>query len=90
MIRNWSPEEKETYRFFLEKLAETEPKALQKIGYLIYTGDSIYRQDWPRRRDIFEKYYALTGDASAMNTLGYIYYYSRCNNGAGEYEKNVS
>ena len=29
----------------------------------------------------------MTGDASAANTLGYIFYYGRCNNGVPEYEE---
>ena len=79
--------QKDKYRKCMDMLCEVMPQALQKKGYMIYSGNAIYDQNWPLCRDIFEEYYKKTADASAMNTLGYIYYYGRCNGGVGEYEK---
>lgn len=64
-----------------------DPKAIQRRGYCYYCGTKIYPNDWYKARDAFLDYYQMTGDASAANTLGYIYYYGRCNGGVPEYEK---
>lgn len=64
-----------------------DPKAIQRRGYCYYCGTKIYPNDWIKARDAFLEYYQLTGDASAANTLGYIYYYGRCNGGVPEYEE---
>lgn len=81
-------ETKQLYKTVLEKLCDKDdPKAIQKRGYCYYTGNSVYPNDWYKARDSFIKYYEMTGDASAANTLGYIYYYGRCNEGVPEYEE---
>lgn len=85
-----SVEEQLLFKHSLDTLSEMEEpntEALQKKGYCIYCGTKIYPQNWPQARDIFLKYYGLTGDASAANTLGYIFYYGRCNGGIPEYDK---
>lgn len=64
-----------------------DPKSIQRRGYCYYCGTKIYPNDWVKARDAFIDYYQLTGDASAANTLGYIYYYGRCNGGVPEYEE---
>ncbi len=64
-----------------------DPKAIQRRGYCYYCGTKIYPNDWIKARDSFIEYYNMTGDASAANTLGYIYYYGRCNGGVPEYEQ---
>ena len=64
-----------------------DPKAIQRRGYCYYCGTKIYPNDWYKARDAFIDYYQMTGDASAANTLGYIYYYGRCNGGVPEYEE---
>ena len=61
--------------------------SIQKRGYCYYCGTKVYPNDWQKARDAFEEYYHMTGDASAANTLGYIYYYGRCNGGVPEYDK---
>ena len=66
---------------------EKDPKALQRRGYCYYCGTDIYPNDWYKAREAFIEYYQLTGDASAANTLGYIYYYGRCNGGVPQYEE---
>ena len=52
-----------------------------------YCGTKVYPNDWMKARDAFIDYYQLTGDASAANTLGYTFYYGRCNGGVPEYEE---
>ena len=64
-----------------------DPKSIQRRGYCYYSGTKVYPNDWIKARDAFIDYYHLTGDASAANTLGYIYYYGRCNGGEPEYEE---
>ena len=64
-----------------------DPKSIQRRGYCYYCGTKIYPNDWIKARDAFIDYYQMTGDASAANTLGYIYYYGRCNGGVPEYEQ---
>lgn len=64
-----------------------DPKAIQRRGYCYYCGTKIYPNDWIKARDAFLEYYQMTGDASAANTLGYIFYYGRCNGGVPEYEE---
>ncbi|MBP3804395.1 MAG: sel1 repeat family protein [Oribacterium sp.] len=64
-----------------------DPRAIQCRGYCYYCGTKIYPNDWFKAREAFEEYYQMTGDASAANTLGYIYYYGRCTGGVPEYDK---
>ncbi len=64
-----------------------EARAIQKRGYCYYCGTKIYPNNWFHARDAFIEYYNMTGDASAANTLGYIYYYGRCNHGVPEYDQ---
>ncbi|MCR5303406.1 MAG: sel1 repeat family protein [Lachnospiraceae bacterium] len=84
-------EPEETQQFFktcLDRLCEKKnPRAIQKRGYCYYVGTKVYPNDWVKARDAFIEYYEMTGDASAANTLGYIYYYGRCNGGEPEYDK---
>lgn len=61
--------------------------AIQKRGYCYYGGTKIYPTDWIKARDSFIKHYSMTGDPNSANTLGYIFYYGRTNNGIPEYKK---
>ena len=62
------------------------PGAIQNRGYCYYCGTNVYPNDWIKAKDAFLLYYQMTGDASAADTLGYIYNYGRCNGGVPEYE----
>lgn len=76
------------YKFALEQLcAKDDPEAIKTRGYCYYSGNKLYRQDFYKAREAFHKYYAMTGSAQAANTLGYIYYYGRCNNGVPQYDE---
>lgn len=76
------------YKFALEYLcAKDDPQAIKTRGYCYYTGNKMYKQDFYKSRDAFLKYYSMTGSATAANTLGYIYYYGRCNGGKPQYDE---
>ncbi|MBR4513793.1 MAG: sel1 repeat family protein [Lachnospiraceae bacterium] len=70
-----------------EGCAENDPAAMRIKGYSCYGGDRLYECDWDEACRIFEKLYEETSDAIYANTLGYIYYYGRCNGGVPEYGK---
>ena len=73
---------------YIEELCgKKNPKALERKAYSAYEGDELYPQDWFVARDCLEELLTLTGDPNPANSLGYIYYYGRCNNGVPEYEK---
>ncbi len=92
-LHNLTDEQKNDVRQIISELAaEDDPKAVETLGYSYYGGNDIYPCDWNKSRDCFLKlmetenvddlkkcYYA--------NTLGYIFYYGRCNNGVPEYDK---
>ena len=83
-----SEEEKTLFRRYLEELiAKDNVRAMEIKGYLHYGGSSIYPCDWYASRDVFEKAFRITQNPFFANTLGYIYYYGRCNNFVPEYEK---
>ncbi len=78
----------ELFKEFLDQLCDKkEAWAIRKRGYCYYCGTKVYPNDWIKARDAFIEYYDLSGDASAANTLGYIYYYGRCNDGVPQYEE---
>ena len=83
------PEEKKQlfYRYMDDLLEKNSLIALRIYGYLHYGGSSLYPCDWEITRDSLEKVFNLTHDPQIANTLGYIYYYGRCNNLVPEYEK---
>lgn len=62
---------------------------MQGLG--CYGGDAAYQCDWYSSRDIMLHLLEINPDeerkAVYANTLGYIYYYGRCNNKVPEYEK---
>ena len=63
------------------------PCALMALGYGCYGGNEIYETDWETSKRCMLKLIELTDDPFCYNTLGYIYYYGRCNNGVPEYDK---
>ena len=81
-------EQKEKFKKMLEEGVERElVEAMATKGYALYGGNALYECDWEKSRDLFERLYEITGDAQFANTLGYIYYYGRCNGGVPEYDK---
>ncbi|MBP3279179.1 MAG: sel1 repeat family protein [Butyrivibrio sp.] len=87
-----SAEEKALYKKYLEELADKgNISAIKQLGYACYgDGDPVFDCDWERSRDCMLKLVELAHDewkAMASNTLGYIYYYGRCNGGKPQYEE---
>lgn len=75
-------------QFTDEFCAVNDTKALEIKAYACYgDGSAIYEQDWFASRDCLEKLMEISPGPQYANTLGYIYYYGRCNKGIPEYEK---
>ncbi len=74
-------------RFVDELCKEDNSLALNIKGYSCYGGNRLYECDWECSRQCMQKLFEKTDNPQYANTLGYIYYYGRCNNGAAEYEK---
>ena len=79
----------QTFRQFTDEFcAVNDTKALEIKAYACYgDGSAIYEQDWFASRDCLEKLMEISPGPQYANTLGYIYYYGRCNKGIPEYEK---
>lgn len=87
-VKNASEEELALARKFIELLIEKENEtALRTKGYACYGGNRLYNCNWIVSRDCMLRLFDLTDDPYYANTLGYIYYYGRCNNGVPEYDK---
>ena len=79
------------YRLFAEELAEANNiYGLNAVGYGCYGGNRAFDCDWVRSRDCITRLFEIEDEmpkkAFLANTLGYIYYYGRCNDGNPEYE----
>lgn len=75
-------------RKFIEELCgQKNYKALEVKAYSAYEGDRLYPQDWFVAKDCLEEMLDISGEPHPANSLGYIYYYGRCNEGVPEYEK---
>lgn len=84
------PEEKEHYKEVLLKLVNEENVvALEIYAYSRYSGNSVFEQDFYASRDALLKLVDVAAEPAPFwyNTLGFIYYYGRTNNGAAEYDK---
>jgi len=88
-------EDDEIKEKFVESLEDLVRKgnlnAIRTKGYACYGDDHpIYSCDWETSRDCFLKLMDSGNDyyqAQAANTLGYIYYYGRCNGGVPQYDE---
>ena len=72
--------------------ARGDTMAMRIRAYCQYGGNKLYECDWTACRDTLLKLVeneSVDGSDRCMyaNTLGYIYYYDRCNNGEPEYDK---
>lgn len=75
----------EIFKKFVEILVEKDDNiGLDVLGYSVYGGNELFECDWKKAQEIFEKLYARTGDPNYANTLGYIYYFGRANNGISQ------
>lgn len=83
---------KEQFKKFLDELCEKDDLTAIKIkGYCTYgEGNPVYDCDWETSRDCMLKLVEKADDsvkAYSANTLGYIYYYGRCNGGVPQYDE---
>lgn len=62
--------------------------ALYAVAYGCYGGNEVFKCDWVKSRDTLLKIIDIQGDEDPFiyNTLGYIYYYGRCNDKQPEYD----
>lgn len=86
------PVDQQIYKKILIEYADKDNLyALRTLGYACYGNDNpVFSCDWNKSRDCFLKLMNLAqGKDQAMyaNTLGYIYYYGRCNNGVPQYDE---
>lgn len=78
--------------FFVKTVNELadagDPVGLDQKAYACYgNGSAGFKQDWEASRDCLLKLEEISPSATYANTLGYLYYYGRCNDGKPEYDK---
>ena len=86
--KNFSKDEIDLfYRFIDEGCKENNEEALSIMGYGCYGGNKLFKCDWEKSCECIEKLFELTGDGVYANSLGFIYYYGRVNDGKPDYNK---
>lgn len=91
-LNNASEEYALLYKAFAEDLCKKGQKqGLLAVGYGCYGGNRVFECDWKRAEEcmlkLIETVKHMPDRAFYANTLGYIYYYGRCNNGIPQYEE---
>lgn len=87
-LKELSDEEIEKYiSFVMELAAEDDLQAIRILAWSYYEGSEAFEQNWKLSEKWLLKLYDNYGDPFAANSLGYIYYYGRVNDGHPEYEK---
>ena len=85
---NVSKSRRELFKRIIDEECENGNETAMRIkGYGCYGGDKVFDCDWEESRKWVTKLFEKDGNPYYANTLGYIYYYGRCNNGVPEYEK---
>lgn len=81
-------EQKKYIEYIEEGLTKHWVIALYAKAYGCYGGNDYFECDWIASRDCLLKIIELQGDKDPFiyNTLGYIYYYGRCNDKKPEYD----
>jgi TPR repeat protein len=75
-------------RKYIDELCSEDSEIAMHIkAYSCYGGNRLYPCDWNTSRDYVTKLFDKTDNPQYANTLGYIYYYGRCNGGEPEYDK---
>ena len=83
-----SKSKKEVVKRIVDEECEKEDLGAMYIkGYGCYGGNNLYDCDWEESKKLITKLFEKTENPIYANTLGYIYYYGRCNNGVPEYDK---
>jgi TPR repeat protein len=87
-VKEADEKELDLARKFIDQLCDEDSNpALYTKGYACYGGNRLYPCDWKTSRDCMIRLFEKTDEPQYANTLGYIYYYGRCNGGVPEYEK---
>lgn len=84
-----SEEDISTYKKYVkEGVKKNWIIALYAQAYGCYGGNEAFKCDWKKSRDTLLKIIELQGDEDpyVYNTLGYIYYYGRCNDNIPDYD----
>ena len=84
---NTEEELQQYYELVEEGIAKDWICALEVKGYGCYGGNDLYECDWDEAFRCINRLAELTGNACYYNTLGYIYYYGRCNGGVPQYDE---
>jgi len=90
LLAKATPEQKDRYIKYVEEgIKKDWIIALYAKAYGCYGGNELFKCDWFESRDCLLKIIELQGDKDPFiyNTLGYIYYYGRCNDKQPEYDK---
>ncbi|MGN0548597.1 MAG: hypothetical protein ACI4IM_03285 [Acutalibacteraceae bacterium] len=78
-------------KFAKELCEKNEQEGLLAVGYSSYGGNRAFPCDWKKSEEcmlkLIETVDTMPDQAFYANTLGYIYYYGRCNNRVPEYDK---
>lgn len=89
MLEKASEEELKLYKEYIsEGIKEKWMIALYALAYGCYGGNRVFKCDWKKSRDTLLEIIDIQGDEDPFiyNTLGYIYYYGRCNDKQPEYD----
>ncbi len=88
ILESASEEEVEKYRCIVDELCFRKSLVgMRAKAYACYGGNRAYPCDWILSRDLLLQLMEQDEDPFLANSLGYIYYYGRCNQGTPEYEK---
>lgn len=79
---------KALFKRIVEEECDSDNTAAMRIkAYSCYGGDSIFDCDWEESKKWLTRLFEKEENPYYANSLGYIYYYGRCNNGTPEYDK---
>lgn len=88
ILNELTDQQKQLYKQFVEELYQKNNKVgLEAYAYGCYGGNDVFACDWKTSRDTLERLYNKYGSGTYANSLGYIYYYGRTENGIAQYEK---
>lgn len=87
-LKKATVESRALFKDFVKKLYRLgDPQALRILAWSHYEGNICYRQNWNKSKKYLLELFEKTGEPAAANSLGYIYYYGRTNNGEPQYEE---
>ncbi|MCQ2512428.1 MAG: hypothetical protein MJ092_03475 [Lachnospiraceae bacterium] len=87
-LKQATPESRALFKDFVKKLYHLgDPQAIRILAWSHYEGNICYRQNWNKSKKYLLELFEKVGDPAAANSLGYIYYYGRCNDGVPQYEE---